>query len=237
MTTQPFQRVSTARVSEAIVEQIRRAIIDGQFQPGDRLPSQRDLAKMFGVGRSALLEAIRILEQSGLLTIRTGGSGGAFVTAPSIRQVSDSLDLLFRREGATREELAEFRIVLESYCCKMAAEKATDAELDSIDLEFNELKELAEKGSAYWQTFLTREIEFHFSIASLSHNRVSMAVLHSLATWLHSFSSQMPEFYKERMINNWQAIIAALRNRDGEQAQQLLSEHIYFFNVMGASNK
>jgi GntR family transcriptional repressor for pyruvate dehydrogenase complex len=160
MTMQPFQRVSTARVSEAIVEQIRQAIIDGQFQPGDRLPSQRDLAKTFGVGRSALLEAIRILEQSGLLTIRTGGSGGAFVTAPSIRQVSDSLDLLFRREGATREELSEFRIVLESYCCKMAAEKASDDELADIDKQFRELKALAEKGSAYWQTFLTREIDF-----------------------------------------------------------------------------
>ncbi|MEN6299940.1 MAG: FadR/GntR family transcriptional regulator [Anaerolineaceae bacterium] len=237
MMEQPFQRVSTSRVSEAIVEQIRQAILDGQFQPGDRLPSQRELAKMFGVGRSALLEAIRILEQSGLLTIRTGGNGGAFVTAPSIRQVSDSLDLLFRREGATREELAEFRIVLECYCCKMAAEKASEEELNQIELEFNELKELAEKGSAYWQTFLTREIEFHFSIASLAHNRVSLAVLHSLATWLHSFSSQIPEFYKGRMLNNWQAIIAALRNRDGEQAQRLLNEHIYFFNLMRSSTE
>ncbi|MEN6394600.1 MAG: FCD domain-containing protein [Anaerolineaceae bacterium] len=237
MMEQPFQRVSTSRVSEAIVEQIRQAILDGQFQPGDRLPSQRELAKMFGVGRSALLEAIRILEQSGLLTIRTGGNGGAFVTAPSIRQVSDSLDLLVRREGATREELAEFRIVLECYCCKMAAEKASEEELNQVELEFNELKELAEKGSAYWQTFLTREIEFHFSIASLAHNRVSLAVLHSLATWLHSFSSQIPEFYEGRMLNNWQAIIAALRNRDGEQAQRLLNEHIYFFNLMRSSTE
>jgi GntR family transcriptional repressor for pyruvate dehydrogenase complex len=237
MMNHPFQRVSTARVSEAIVEQIRQAIIDGQFQPGDRLPSQRDLAKMFGVGRSALLEAIRILEQSGLLIIRTGGNGGAFVTAPSIMQVSDSLDLLFRREGATREELAEFRIVLESYCCKMAAQNATEEELDAIEKEFNELKELAGQGTAAWKTFLTREIEFHFSVASLSHNRVSMAVLHSLATWLHSFSSQMPELYRERMVTNWVAILAALRNRDGELAQRLLSEHIYFFNLMDSSKK
>ncbi|MBN1536590.1 MAG: FadR family transcriptional regulator [Anaerolineales bacterium] len=237
MTMQPFQRVSTARVSEAIVEQIRQAIIDGQFQPGDRLPSQRDLAKTFGVGRSALLEAIRILEQSGLLTIRTGGSGGAFVTAPSIRQVSDSLDLLFRREGATREELSEFRIVLESYCCKMAAEKASDEELANIEKQFQELKALADKGSAYWQTFLTREIEFHFLVANLSHNRVSMAVLHSLATWLHSFSSQMPELYKERMLKDWEAIVTALRNRDGENAQHLLSEHIYFFNLMHTTSE
>lgn len=237
MTMQPFQRVSTARVSEAIVEQIRQAIIDGQFQPGDRLPSQRDLAKTFGVGRSALLEAIRILEQSGLLTIRTGGSGGAFVTAPSIRQVSDSLDLLFRREGATREELSEFRIVLESYCCKMAAEKASDDELADIEKQFRELKALAEKGSAYWQTFLTREIEFHFLVANLSHNRVSMAVLHSLATWLHSFSSQMLELYQDRMINDWEVIVGALCKRDGERAQQLLSEHIYFFNLMHARSE
>lgn len=237
MTMQSFQRVSTARVSEAIVEQIRQAIIDGQFQPGDRLPSQRDLAKTFGVGRSALLEAIRILEQSGLLTIRTGGSGGAFVTAPSIRQVSDSLDLLFRREGATREELAEFRIVLESYCCKMAAQKATDEELVDLEKQFQELKAMADKGSAYWQSYLTREIEFHFLVANLSHNRVCMAVLHSLATWLHSFSSQMPELYRERMIKNWQTIVAALCERDGERAQKLLSEHIYFFNLMNTSTE
>jgi GntR family transcriptional repressor for pyruvate dehydrogenase complex len=225
-----FQKVTSSRVSEGIVEQIRQSIISGQLRPGDRLPSQRDLAKTFGVGRSALLEAMRILEKSGLVTIRTGGSGGAFVTTPSIEQVSDSLDLLFRREGATMEELAEFRALLEGYCGYLAAQRATIEELADIEKQYHELKDLGNLGTAYWPTFVEREIEFHFAIASLSHNRVNMAVLRALNTWVLSFSPHVPEICKERMLTDWAIVLQALRNRDAGRTQAVISEHIRFFS-------
>ena len=125
-----FQKASPTRTFEEIADQIRAAIVEGRLQPGDRLPAGRELAQTFGVGRSTLLAALRVLEQSGLIVIRPGTKGGAFVTAPSLRQVSESLDLLLRREGASVEELAEFRVHLEGQCFYWAALRADESGRD-----------------------------------------------------------------------------------------------------------
>src|ERR1700749_872486 len=90
-----FSRVSVGRISEIIVEQIRLLMRQGQLKPGDRLPPERDLCERFGVSRVTVREALRMLESSGLVEIRVGASGGAFVTAPSSDRVGEGLaDLL-----------------------------------------------------------------------------------------------------------------------------------------------
>src|SRR3954452_11687263 len=82
-------------MSEAIVEQIRGLIRSDQLRPGDRLPSERDLGERLGVSRVTVREALRGLGANGLVTIRVGARGGAFVTAPTSAQVGEGIsDLL-----------------------------------------------------------------------------------------------------------------------------------------------
>ncbi len=116
----------------------------------------------------------------------------------------------------------------------MAAREASEAELDDLERQFAELKQLSGLGSDYWRAFLKREIEFHFAVASLSHNRVSLAVLNSLATWIQSFSPYVPELAREPMLADWEAVLQALRERDGERAQALIGAHIRAFNQQAA---
>src|SRR5215475_4193363 len=78
-----FTTVSLGRASQAIVEQIRALLHDGRLAPGDRLPSERELCQQFGVSRVTVREALRILETSGLITIKVGARGGAFVASPT----------------------------------------------------------------------------------------------------------------------------------------------------------
>src|SRR3954453_4795296 len=90
-----FKAVSSSRVSQLIVDQIRLLLKEERLQPGDRLPSERELCVQFGVSRVTVREALRSLEASGLVEIRVGARGGAFVTAPSSRRVGEGLaDLL-----------------------------------------------------------------------------------------------------------------------------------------------
>src|ERR1700743_2219785 len=90
-----FSRVSVGRISEIIVDQIRLLMRQGQLKPGDRLAPERDLCGGFGVSRVTVREALRMLESSGLVEIRVGARGGAFVTAPSSDRVGEGLaDLL-----------------------------------------------------------------------------------------------------------------------------------------------
>src|ERR1700753_2073777 len=86
-----FSRVSVGRISEIIVDQIRLLMRQGQLKPGDRLPPERDLCERCGVSRVTVREALRMLESSGLVEIRVGARGGAFVTAPSSDRVGEGL--------------------------------------------------------------------------------------------------------------------------------------------------
>src|ERR1700710_2802950 len=90
-----FMPVSVGRVSQVIVEQIRVLVRDGKLKRGDRLPSERDLCERFGVSRVTVREALRVLEASGLVEIRVGARGGAFVTSPSSDRLGEGFaDLL-----------------------------------------------------------------------------------------------------------------------------------------------
>src|SRR3990170_4953040 len=97
-----FRPVNTGRISEEIVEQIKLAIRAGQVRLGDRLPSERDFAEQFGVSRVSVRDALRILETSGLIEIRVGARGGAYVTAPPSTLVG---------ERATDEDLDELGVI------------------------------------------------------------------------------------------------------------------------------
>ena len=104
-----FQKARQNRIFQDVVEQIQEAILQGTLNPGDKLPPERELKEMFGASRGTLREALRILEQKGLITIKIGVAGGAVVNALSTDQVSESLDLLIRYQKASLKDLAEFR--------------------------------------------------------------------------------------------------------------------------------
>ncbi len=102
------------RSFDHIVGQIRDAIASGGIAPGERLPSERDLGVAFGVSRTTLREALRALEAQGVIEIRTGSRGGAFVAEPSSELVAAALGALLRFRSATARELAEFRVPFEA---------------------------------------------------------------------------------------------------------------------------
>src|SRR5882762_8280145 len=93
--TEMFKVVSSSRISQSIVEQVKVLIRQGRLTPGDRLPSERDLCDRFGVSRVTVREALRMLEAGGLVEIRVGAKGGAFVTTPTPERIGEGLaDLL-----------------------------------------------------------------------------------------------------------------------------------------------
>src|SRR3954451_2972741 len=108
-----FNRVNAGRVSRLIVDQIRLLIRDGMLSAGDRLPSERELGERFGVSRVTVREALRGLEANGLVTIRVGARGGAFVTAPTSKHVGEGITDLLTLSGLTASEVTEARRVFE----------------------------------------------------------------------------------------------------------------------------
>ena len=86
-----FSPVNTGRISNEIVGQVKAAIRDGKLAPGDQLPPERDLVAQLGVSRVTIRDALRTLEAHGLIEVRVGARGGAFVTVPARGHVSEGI--------------------------------------------------------------------------------------------------------------------------------------------------
>src|SRR5437763_15902831 len=115
-----YRAVKTARLYEQIVQQVEESIVKGQLRPGDQLPAERDLAQRFGVSRTAVREAVKALQEKGLVEAFTGR--GTFVTNGTSQAMRQSLDLIIKisqEEGSLH--LAELRRILEPEIAALAA--------------------------------------------------------------------------------------------------------------------
>jgi len=110
-----FKQAKQNRAFEDVIFQIQEAILQRSLKVGDKLPSERQLRETFKVSRGTLREALRALEQKGLITIKTGVQGGAFICPVNNKMMSESLDLLLRQQKITLKELAEFREAVDAY--------------------------------------------------------------------------------------------------------------------------
>ena len=119
-----FTQAKQSRVFQDVIYQIEEAILKGKLKAGDRLPAERELKEIFRTSRGTLREALRVLEQKGLIAIKTGANGGPVVKEVTTRQVSESLGLLIRYQKIPLKDLAEFREGVEGIVAGLAAQRA-----------------------------------------------------------------------------------------------------------------
>jgi DNA-binding FadR family transcriptional regulator len=161
-----FSKVNLGRASQVIVEQIRLLIHEGKLTPGDRLPSERELCNRFGVSRVTVREALRVLEAGGLVHIRVGAHGGAFVTTPTNARLGEGLADLLRLSQLTAAQVTEARMVFELGIVPMIVERATEDDIASLR-EICARQKAALKDDSYSMTLST---EFHTKVAACTHN-------------------------------------------------------------------
>lgn len=121
-----FKPIKQARVSEVVLEQLKEAILLGEYQSGQKLPSERELTEQFQVSRGVVREAIRILEVTGFVITRQGQSGGAYVTNLSFNHISNAFIDLFLANKISIPELAKVRLHIEPEIARLAAQDITD---------------------------------------------------------------------------------------------------------------
>src|SRR6266545_2299333 len=127
-----FSRINPGRISAIIVDQIRLLMRQGQLQPGDRLPAERELCEDFGVSRVTVREALRVLEANGLVEIRVGARGGTFVRRPSKERVGEGIADYLTMSSVTSGDVTELRMVLELGIIPLVCERATDDDVDEL---------------------------------------------------------------------------------------------------------
>jgi len=214
-----FSKVKRRRVFEEICDQIRRKLARGEFRPGDKLPTERELAAEFSVGRPAVREALRTLESSGVLILKKGLKGGAFVREGDPTVVTQSIHDLLNLGHISMRDLMEARIVLTGSVLKLACERGTTKEFDAVERSIDVSEHLEIYGEL--EERLAAGTEFFRLIAVAAHNDALLLLVDSLGIIVRRMVLQIrPQ--TTASIESRRAILAAMRQRDAEAAQRHL---------------
>lgn len=220
-----FSPVSVDRVSQVIVDQIKVLIRDGRLQPGDRLPSERELCQRFGVSRVTVREALRVLEASGLLTIRVGAHGGAFLTTPSAERLGEGLADLISLTPMTAADVTEARTVVELGVLPLAVERATDQDIEDLFAMVDE-HDQAVKQDRYT---IEMSAAFHVRVAACTHNPAVEMLMQSFHGPMrmsieesHSISPM-----GDRGMDEHRLLTQAIKDRDVETARKVMTKHLH----------
>jgi DNA-binding FadR family transcriptional regulator len=215
------------------VEQIEDAIVKGELKPQDRLPSEMKLSQMFSASRSSVREALRILEQKGLISIKRGALGGAVVRRMDTTQVTEGFTLLLKYKHVRFDQMAEFREVLEGGLTALAAQRADDQSLDRLKSILKKARQVLDHSQQDWQSFYDQDIAFHVELAKITENPVFTSVLCMLHQDILGADEKFAVYDHELMEQNYTDlanIILALEKKDPEEASRLAKEHVRRFN-------
>jgi len=221
-----FKSVHTDRISQAIVDQIKDALFQKKLKVGDKLPSERQLMEQFEASRVTVREALRTLEHSGILEIKRGVEGGAFVRDPHTKFVKSFLQDMFSMGNIKTANLTEVRLALEPFMTKVASERMKESILNQIQQNIAEARECLRQGNQKDARLLN--IEFHRLVAQASENPVIFFTMDSIMDILESNISPKPLSAKpvQRTSNYHEKIFQALKAKDHDQAEQIMRKHI-----------
>ncbi|CAN5529882.1 FadR/GntR family transcriptional regulator [soil metagenome] len=220
-----FTRVVPGRASEMIVDQLRLLIRDGQLKPGDRLPAERELGERFGVSRVTVREALRGLEANGMVAIKVGARGGAFVTAPTSARVGQGIIDLISLSQLSDLEVTEARQVLELGIIPLVCERATEEDIADL----LKICDRADEALAQGHYPMSLSAEFHSRVSRASHN----AAIAMLTDSFHGPTLRSLEHVQEghpemgiRGSREHRQFVAAVKKRDVEKATAVMRTHI-----------
>jgi GntR family transcriptional repressor for pyruvate dehydrogenase complex len=224
----PFERVTPEKLSTAVTRQIEKLILRGILRPGERLPSERELADRLGVSRPSLREAVAELQAKGLLSTRAGA--GIFVADVLGSSFSPALIRLFADHDEAVFDYIAFRRDLEGLAAVRAARLASDTDLKVIQAVFDKMEAAHTKPNPKDEARL--DAEFHMGIIEASHNVVMLHMMRSMFELLQQgvfYNRQV--MFKQRttrgaLLDQHRAINIALQARDGEGARAAVIAHL-----------
>jgi DNA-binding FadR family transcriptional regulator len=222
-----FEKISKPiRIYQEVAGKIEDAIVSGKLKQGDRLPSERDLAETFGISQRTLREALRVVEEKGLIETSQRGN---IVKAITTEVISKNLDLLVRFKKISWEDMYQFRLDLDTIITSRAAERATRKDVRRIERIVAELMRRDEEGALDWDTFQSLDRMFHLTVSRISGNPMHDWVLGTVIDYFGRYYGQFKmtgDSYIGKNLPTYKVILRAISANDGEAASQAAREHV-----------
>ena len=220
-----FQPLNEKKNFEKIVDMLKQKVFSGEFCPGDRLPAEREMAKSLRVSRLSVREAYRALQLFGMVEIRRGNEGGAFIRGPSRRSIIQSVSDLFRFQGITLEEWNEARLLLELDIARLSVERADDGDFSRLEGMIEEANQQIRAGFPAHE----ENIRFHLCFAETARNPILFTAYSSMMDLL--LNSLMASGASVEHSRNAPAaharIIASLKEGNVDRLSLVIKEHVH----------
>ena len=226
MTEQTYGTVQYDRLCEQVARRIQDMILDGDLAKGSQLPPERELAEQFGVSRTVIREAMKVLGARGLINVIPGK--GSFVTSLNTEAISLYMGLLVKARGASLLQFHEIRSALEIAAAGSATERATPEELIRLREMVGRIDECLASDAK--EEFIAADVAFHTMLADASHNPLFQAVLDPIRNTLADIrrityhiedSPQRGQVFHRR-------ILECIERVEAEGAREAMRQHMDF---------
>jgi DNA-binding FadR family transcriptional regulator len=216
-----FKRIDRSRRFMQVSRQLRQSIFSGEYTPGQRLPNERSLADIFGVSRVIIREAIWDLKRSGLVEIKRGAQGGAFVQEMKHDAVTSVMSDVLSMTKIRPADIMEVRLLVEPAVATLAAQRATVTDIK----EMREFLEPAPEAKS--DDYVRWHIGFHRLVARASHNPLYELIVNILMDFAEDMIlSLKPNDRVYHDTTSHPAILEKLSQGDAAVVQRLFYEHL-----------
>jgi GntR family transcriptional regulator, transcriptional repressor for pyruvate dehydrogenase complex len=213
------------RVSEIIVRRIKKQLSDGRLLAGHKLPAEREMARQFKTSRVSVREAYRSLEELGVLRIRRGADGGAFIAKVDHEPVLRSLSLVLGLGKTSHKELTEARMLIEPPIARLAALRARKEDIARLERVLMQEEQGLRTGP-----FRPTGSQFHRSVAACAHNLPLIVLMNALADLTADVASVLDisarARHRSKNCQYHRQIFEAIRQRDPHAAYAVMAEHV-----------
>ena len=213
------------KLSDYVLEEIRRMLMEGELKEGDKLPNQNLFAKQLGVSRIPLREAIQSLQMMGVVeqkpgagTIILSGNPQHWEQKPAAPMLSDSQATF---------ELLETRRIVEIASMRLAVERITKEEIRSLRADIGKMKEALKEDDR--RQYLKTDLSFHFHIAKASHNRYTIHMFLTIRSLMEQFMMEVFEVCPRLVVDSMDfhsLIFDELNKKNAAAAVRCLEEHL-----------
>jgi GntR family transcriptional repressor for pyruvate dehydrogenase complex len=216
------------KASDVLADDLRERILRSEFPEGTALPPERELVAQTRMSRTTVREALRILEVQGLVTIRTGRAGGAFVQRPGGQSVANSVNLVIRGHQIRIAALHETREAMEPSCAELAARYRTEDDLDRLEAA-NAAMTTDDQPLA---DFLQANVDWHMAVATAGHNELLSGFMMALSEAIYAATDNeafIDVKVRHATVTAHRGITAAIRKGDPTAAARKMRSHVHAY--------
>tara|TARA_R110001606_G_scaffold232277_1_gene379797 strand:+ start:21624 stop:22340 length:717 start_codon:yes stop_codon:yes gene_type:complete len=227
MASNTFLPVQSRRLFEDVCDQIRAQIADGSLKSGDKLPAERDLAVQFGISRTAVREALRSLEFAGLIELKKGAQGGAFVLGTDMGLVLPFQSILDVGHLSLRE-LTDARIEIQDIVVRLACAHASIADFDALSADIERTRHHLENGTAGTDPSATQL--FYSLLAEATGNRVLVVIVKALSQIVYQAIHPLHRPLNFDLVGVRTRFLDHMKTGDVEGARKIMRDYLEFLH-------